>query len=838
MPIAWEDTGGRSSFAPEEIPSTWADVMEAQQASAFVDLPEMAVSRMVQLGRAQSTGERLTKDQADEKLKAAGLVGELTIDPEGTTADALDILMERKREELKISDTLARAEGGFGQTAARLGVALATGLASPTNVASAFIPVVPGSRYLKSLAEAAGPLARTGVRAGVGAIEGAAGTAVVEPIIYSAHQQEQSDFTMGDALRDVAFGSLFGGGLHTLTGGFGEAYRAARGLDQPWKGFAGLTVDDINLVRALRAEVASGGMKASSVATALDTWSPEARAAYLGSPTAERGVAAEHFALETKLAADEHLAKLDPAEADNLRAVYRQATTLKPAFDNALDRIAESVGGRAVKPELKTTARAVEKIVNDYAGDATRVKDVLRGTIAVDDVASARRAADTIRQNFTLLAGERNLLTEEAHPADGYRDAKFNVRLADGTIAEIQVNLPEMIKVKDTPEVHALYERRQKIEAALTTRDLTDEEVAEIAGLNRQMKERYDAAWNEARSRSKSASETSAPLRLTESIENRLGSVESNATQAAPPSLNEPKTTGVPSTLKNVADLSGLPSRESIGLTSDAIVSQRALDRTGDQALDRITSSELVDAASPEVREAALKTALNQSLNGEPVDVEALFAGERGRATDGTDSATLLPQHFDVEAWRGKAAELSQAIDRRLGQVGNPALREVPLDQRGELAALSAQREAVAALGRGEALSTGQRELVRQAAVGRLIADGVPVPAGALTGATASVWREGAALRSRTALAAAVKRSPDAQTLADAERSQEVTTENAAFKDDVAALEQEVKLVEGELKAHGIEPDADLETAARNAKQLESWARAAELAVACLDRGF
>ncbi len=64
--------------------------------------------------------------------------------------------------------------------------------------------------------------ASTAVRAGVGAIEGTAGMAMVEPFVYAATQQEQADYTLNNAFMDVAFGSIFGGGLHVASGSVGE----------------------------------------------------------------------------------------------------------------------------------------------------------------------------------------------------------------------------------------------------------------------------------------------------------------------------------------------------------------------------------------------------------------------------------------------------------------------------------------------------------------------------------------------------------------------------------------------------------------------------------------
>jgi hypothetical protein len=128
-----------------------------------------------------------------------------------------------KMEELQRQDIINRGAGGFWQGAARLSVGLGASVIDPLNVLSAFIPVVGPARYSAMLANAGtGVLARAGVRAGVGAVEGLAGAAMLEPLVYGLSKAEQRDYTMVDSLANLAFGTVLGGGLHVPFGALAD----------------------------------------------------------------------------------------------------------------------------------------------------------------------------------------------------------------------------------------------------------------------------------------------------------------------------------------------------------------------------------------------------------------------------------------------------------------------------------------------------------------------------------------------------------------------------------------------------------------------------------------
>lgn len=164
--------------------------------------------------RAEPDSPMLSAEVARARVKEEGL--DLSIDDGGIREGVLEILVERKRAEAQRKFLLDNAP------ASTIPVQLLAGFAAsaidPINIASAFIPVVGEARYASMLANATTRAARFGVRARVGALEGAVGAAMVEPLVLYASAQDQADYDITNSLLNVAFGSVLGGGLHAAGG--------------------------------------------------------------------------------------------------------------------------------------------------------------------------------------------------------------------------------------------------------------------------------------------------------------------------------------------------------------------------------------------------------------------------------------------------------------------------------------------------------------------------------------------------------------------------------------------------------------------------------------------
>lgn len=164
--------------------------------------------------RAAPTSPLLSPEEANKQY---GIQGTLTFDKPTRQREA-ELLNQWAQLRRQREDQLRRATPGFFPAAARFGAGFLAGALDPINIASAFIPVVGEERWAATLARA-GIESTTVARLSRGAIEGAVGQAVVEPITYLQSQREQADYTMADSLLNIAFGTVLGGGLHA---GFGK----------------------------------------------------------------------------------------------------------------------------------------------------------------------------------------------------------------------------------------------------------------------------------------------------------------------------------------------------------------------------------------------------------------------------------------------------------------------------------------------------------------------------------------------------------------------------------------------------------------------------------------
>lgn len=150
-----------------------------------------------------------------------GIKDVLTFDKPVPQSVAKD-LHDSKFAQLEREDIIRRRETGLlTGGAARFTASLGAGLLDPLNIALGFIPVVGQTRealWIAQAVERAGAAGAFAVRAGTGFAGGAAGMAALQPIEWGLSRQEHEDFTAADAIRNIAIGGLFGGGLHAGVG--------------------------------------------------------------------------------------------------------------------------------------------------------------------------------------------------------------------------------------------------------------------------------------------------------------------------------------------------------------------------------------------------------------------------------------------------------------------------------------------------------------------------------------------------------------------------------------------------------------------------------------------
>lgn len=230
--------------------------------------PSMGHSKII-----SGTEKKLTHEQAQTQIVDSGLP--LTVPDEGFTQKALDIVMERKREELVRKKQMDDATG-FVATGGKFAAGMVAQVLDPVNIAASFVPVIGPTKYAAWIAAQTSAAGRAGVRAVVGAVEGLAGAAIVEPAIYQAMTREQADYTMADSLINVGLGTVLGGGLHMGMGAASDAFKrtGSKTLQQP-QGTMAKAVDsadpatrDAMLKTSLQMEAQGYKLDVTSVAAA------------------------------------------------------------------------------------------------------------------------------------------------------------------------------------------------------------------------------------------------------------------------------------------------------------------------------------------------------------------------------------------------------------------------------------------------------------------------------------------------------------------------------------------------------------------------------------------
>lgn len=227
MPYYLDQRGGTSLSALQDFAPTGTQAFAAQVGESWEANPSVLGFDAGRVALANRRGERLSAYDAGQIATQAGLRDFAPGDGE-YTREALNIIIERKREQRMRQDVIARTPWSLTGTPVRgLGM-LAANLLDPANIATAYIPVIGQARYAALLRGAAGAGGRATVRAGVGATEGAIGAALVEPAIIAGRRYLDDDYAMSDSLLNVAFGGALGGGLHVVGGAIGDALAPGR----------------------------------------------------------------------------------------------------------------------------------------------------------------------------------------------------------------------------------------------------------------------------------------------------------------------------------------------------------------------------------------------------------------------------------------------------------------------------------------------------------------------------------------------------------------------------------------------------------------------------------
>jgi hypothetical protein len=222
------DSATLRQTAADRVPASDADVLGAVAGDAVHSFPSLWLAGQLPIGAdeygnpipgaAMPDATMLDGKTATEKygIPSLGLKWDSPV-AEMTASELHDV----KHDQAVRADMIARRQGGlFSGSDARTGVSLLTSLLDPLNWAATFVPGVPEAKLAAAFGESV--LGRVAARAVAGASQGVAGQAALLPLGALQAATEHDDFTMGNALGELAFGGLMGGALHSAIGGLGD----------------------------------------------------------------------------------------------------------------------------------------------------------------------------------------------------------------------------------------------------------------------------------------------------------------------------------------------------------------------------------------------------------------------------------------------------------------------------------------------------------------------------------------------------------------------------------------------------------------------------------------
>ena len=126
---------------------------------------------------------------------------------------------------------------------------------------------------------------------------------------------------------------------------------------------------------------------------------------------------------------------------------YARAPAAKIEIDVLADTIASKYNGSVAKAPVKSSERALEKINNEYFGDASKIKDLARNTIIVNEQDIQKVASELSR------AGAKTKFITADVDELGYSGVNTVIKTNTGITAEVQVNSPQMIYAKESESV-------------------------------------------------------------------------------------------------------------------------------------------------------------------------------------------------------------------------------------------------------------------------------------------------------------------------------------------------------------------------------------------------
>lgn len=509
---------------------------------------------------------RLDAATAQARLKEADV--KFTVPETGMSEQVLNDLIERKRRQKVLEDSINRHPVGAGSLVG-VGAMLAAGILDPFNVAAGFVPVVGETRYAAMLAGASGGLGRAVVRAGVGAAEGGVGMTALEVPYAASRHALQDDYTMADSLVNIAFGSALGGGLHVAGGALGDLLSRIK-AKEPGAALPPKTVDPL-----------------SEVVNPIDrTATREVKARQLGALTAENRPAVDAW----------------------LKGIDEEFGTQS----HSSEKTPESILDKSQRPSI---------LERKPWFDVEHIRDSIRFKSVVDNYGDLPSIVERMPEGWSVVKAD---LAKLLSPGDwGWRMTALDLRMPNKQIAEYYQPVPEL-QAAQKETGHALFEKWRTKDLS----KLSEPELIAYQADRQASRKLYNDAWQAYLKRTGQtegdiAASLDSVARASESradassFETPTKSSMVSSAENLSPEVQTPLTREAANPLSRTSTLDRSGVAETWGVSgsmADASISQAGR-----------SAQEVVSAASDQVREAALRTGVAQSVQGNVPDVEVLF---------------------------------------------------------------------------------------------------------------------------------------------------------------------------------------------------------------------
>ena len=165
-----------------------------------------------------------------------------------------------------------------------------------------------------------------------------------------------------------------------------------------------------------------------------------------------------------------------------------------------MDDKLEKPGGFVTMGPVKAEERSTEK-VNDpteYNGDWSRLIDIARATVAVDSIADAHNVLSSLREQGVKFSRKPKDRLSKTVDDTHYRDIMTNIKMPNGCIVELQINMKPMLKAKKYGG-HQNYDVMRKIQGDLDAekREPTYDEELRLKRAIKNSQIIYDKAYEE-----------------------------------------------------------------------------------------------------------------------------------------------------------------------------------------------------------------------------------------------------------------------------------------------------------------------------------------------------